>query len=399
MRWIRFAQRRAVQQRRRHQHARARHRLPRRDGLDRRSGRLDVRREQAERAPLPVRAPAPAVGRQHRLGHRPGGARSPASPASAAPLGGTGQGNAGFDFKQNITQVIDNFTYIRAAHSYKFGFDWQHIYDERTAAPQFALHLPVDRGVPGARRAARARSATRTMTQITGDLGVRHGHEHLTARSCRTTGRSRRPSRCSTASATTCTATRRASRTRRSPQTRSFNIDRTTSGPRVGVAWSVDRRRRCCARSTGIMYDQADSRRLRAGAAAVRVAAGAALHVQRHAPPARRAFPASGVGTGTLGEQSPWAVDPDFQVAHTWQANAQLERAFGSDFTGVGRLHVREGRRTCRSSPTSTSINPIGTLADGRPIYARGVNARRVWIRASITSTRCSRSATRRSSR
>src|SRR5207244_1317445 len=29
------------------------------------------------------------------------------------PWAGTGQGNAGFDFKQNITQAIDNFTYIR----------------------------------------------------------------------------------------------------------------------------------------------------------------------------------------------------------------------------------------------------------------------------------------------
>src|SRR5581483_9831404 len=45
-----------------------------------------------------------------------------------APLSGTGQGSAGFDFKQNMTQVVDNFTYIRAAHSYKFGVDVQHIY-------------------------------------------------------------------------------------------------------------------------------------------------------------------------------------------------------------------------------------------------------------------------------
>ena len=45
------------------------------------------------------------------------------------PYSGTGQGNAGFDFKQNITQVIDNFTYIRAAHAYKFGVDFQRIHD------------------------------------------------------------------------------------------------------------------------------------------------------------------------------------------------------------------------------------------------------------------------------
>jgi Carboxypeptidase regulatory-like domain len=32
-------------------------------------------------------------------------------------LSGTGQGSAGFDFQQDITQVVDNFTYIRGAHS------------------------------------------------------------------------------------------------------------------------------------------------------------------------------------------------------------------------------------------------------------------------------------------
>ena len=42
---------------RRHDDARARHRLPRRDGLDRRPAGLDLGIEQAERVPLPVRAP------------------------------------------------------------------------------------------------------------------------------------------------------------------------------------------------------------------------------------------------------------------------------------------------------------------------------------------------------
>src|SRR5262245_38874413 len=68
-----------------------------------------------------------------------------ASPAVAfgGPWSATGQGNAGFDFKQDITQFVDNFTYIRSAHSYKFGFDYQHIKDERTAAPQFVYTFPT----------------------------------------------------------------------------------------------------------------------------------------------------------------------------------------------------------------------------------------------------------------
>ena len=45
--------------------------------------------------------------------------------------------------------MIDNFTYIRAAHSYKFGVDWQHIHDERIAAPQFLYTFPTIAVVSG----------------------------------------------------------------------------------------------------------------------------------------------------------------------------------------------------------------------------------------------------------
>ena len=97
--------------------------------------------------------------------------------------------------------------------------------------------------------------------------------------------------------------------------------------------------------------------------------------------------------------QSPWAVDPDFEVAHTWQTNVQVERALGRDFTAsVGVMYAKGGQL-----PVVTDvnlINPIGTLADGRPIYSTTVergDARS--IRASTTSTKCSRSATRPSSR
>src|SRR6185295_14789750 len=87
-----------------------------------------------------------------------------------APLSGTGQGNAGFDFKQNISQVIDNFTYIRSSHSYKFGFDWQHIYDERTNAPQFVFNFPSVAAFLAAKNGT-APFGYSTMTQITGNLG------------------------------------------------------------------------------------------------------------------------------------------------------------------------------------------------------------------------------------
>ena len=78
------------------------------------------------------------------------------------PWSGTGQGNAGFDFKQDITQAIDNFTYIRGAHSYKMGFDYQHIYDARTSAPQFLYTFAtVDAYNAATSRRRRRRSAIR----------------------------------------------------------------------------------------------------------------------------------------------------------------------------------------------------------------------------------------------
>ena len=116
-------------------------------------------------------------------------------------------------------------------------------------------------------------------------------------------------------------------------QTHEFNIDKNNFGPRVGVAWSIDAQDGA-ARQHRHHVRPADSRRLRAGAAAV---------ADRRARRSTRfsgtsagapAFP-NGASTGTLAQQSPWAIDPDFEVAHTWQANAQLERAFGRDLTAT----------------------------------------------------------------
>jgi len=83
--------------------------------------------------------------------------------------------------------------------------------------------------------------------------------------------------------------------------------------------------------------------------------------------------PAS-VATGTLSQQSPWAVDPSFQVGHTWQSNAQLERAFGRDVTASIGVMYAKGSQLAVVSDVNL-INPIGTLADGRPIYSTTVSA------------------------
>ena len=85
------------------------------------------------------------------------------------------------------------------------------------------------------------------------------------------------------------------------------------------------------------------------------------------------AFP-GGASTGTLAVQSPWAIDPSFEVAHTWQANAQLERAIGRDLTANLSVMYAKGSQL----PVVTNINPInpiGSLADGRPIFSTTASA------------------------
>src|SRR5207245_2618929 len=124
--------------------------------------------------------------------------------------------------------------------------------------------------------------------------------------------------------------------------------------------------------STGVMYDQP----ILGGyeqALQLSGAPRAPIYSFSGTAPGAPAFPGT-VSTGTLTVQSPWAVDPAFQVARTWQSNAQVERSFGRDFTAsVGVVYAKGSEL-----PVVTDvnvINPVGTLADGRPIYNTATNA------------------------
>jgi Carboxypeptidase regulatory-like domain/TonB dependent receptor-like, beta-barrel len=285
------------------------------------------------------------------------------------PWSATGQGNAGFDFKQNISQVIDNFTIVHGDHSVKFGFDVQHIYDERTAAPQFVYTFSTVTAYLAAKSGANPFGYT-TMQQLTGDrtfnmstnvmsffvqddwqvrpsvkmlYGLRYDLYKYPA------GLANAPL----------------------AQTQSFNIDTNNFGPRVGVAWTLNPDTVLRA-STGIMYDQPI---LGGYEQALQLSGSPKAPVYTFSPtsPGAPAFP-NGAGTGTLAQQSPWAIDPAFQVAHTWQSNIQVEHSFRRDLSVSAGFMYAKGSQL----PVVTDvnlINPIGVLGDGRPIYSTAVNA------------------------
>jgi carboxypeptidase family protein/TonB-dependent receptor-like protein len=285
------------------------------------------------------------------------------------PWSATGQGNAGFDFKQNITQATDNFTYIRAAHSYKFGFDWQHIYDERTAAPQFIYTFPTVASYLAAKSGANLFGYT-NMSEITGNLSFNMSTDVFStfvqddwqiAPTVKILYGVRYDLYKYPAGIADAPLT----------QSHEFNIDKNNFGPRVGVAWSVDAQSVVRA-STGIMFDQP-------------ILGGYEQALQLSGSPrsptytlsgtsaGAPAFP-NGITGGTLTQQSPWAIDPAFEVAHTWQSNVQYERALGRDFTvSISGMYAKGNQL-----PVVTNINPInpiGQLGDGRPIFSTTASA------------------------
>jgi hypothetical protein len=286
-----------------------------------------------------------------------------------SPLSGTGQGNAGFDFKQNITQVVDNFTYIRGNHSYKTGIDFQHIYDGRISAPQFVYTFKTLNDYLSAKSGANL-LAYDTMSQITGDLGFNMSTNVFSTFvqddwQLRPTVKVlyglrydlyKYPSGIADAPLA---------------QTHSFNTDRNNFGPRVGVAWAINSSTVLRA-STGLMYDQPI---LGGYEQALQLSGSPRAPVYSFSPTTAGAptFP-NGVSSGTISQQSPWAVSQDFQVARTWQSSAQLERAIGRDFTASIAVMYANGDQLPVVNDINL-INPVGMLADGRPIYNTAVSA------------------------
>ena len=287
-----------------------------------------------------------------------------------SPLSGTGQGNAGFDFKQNITQVIDNFTYIRAAHSYKFGIDFQTVHDERTAAPQFLYTFPSIATYLAAKNGTN-RLGYSSMTQITGDLGFAMDTKLMSlfvqddwqvAPKVKVLYGVRYdlynyPSGLASAPLVS---------------TQSFNIDKNNFGPRVGVAWSMDDKTVLRA-STGLMYDQPI---LGGYEQALQLSGSpkAPAYTFTPASAGAPAYPNPVSTSGTLAVQSPWAVDPNFVVARTFQTNIQVERSLGRDYTASAGFIYANGDNL----PVVTDVNLIATsatLSDGRPIYSGTVGA------------------------
>jgi hypothetical protein len=289
------------------------------------------------------------------------------------PFGTTGQGGAGFDFKQNITQVINNTTLLRGSHSYKAGIDAQFVHDERTSAPLQSYTFPTIASYQAASTGANpfgystfsqafGELAFDMNTQIYGafvqddwqltpDIKLLYGVRYDLYKA--PDGVENAPFE----------------------NNRSFGTDTNNFGPRAGVAWTLNPRTVVRA-STGIMYDQPI---LIAYENALQFSGSPRTFTVSVSPTSAGApaFPSNLSNTPPgfqLPIQSIATIDPDFQIARTWQTNVQVERAIGNDYS-VTLGYVFSKINDLPVIGDINLINPTGTLPDGRPVYSTAVSA------------------------
>ena len=92
------------------------------------------------------------------------------------------------------------------------------------------------------------------------------------------------------------------------------------------------------------------------------------------APAGAPAYPSTTFGAATTGTQSITTITPNFKNAHTFNASLQISREItNNDAISIGYVYTT-GRQLVYLYDMNL-INPIGTLADGRPVWSKSVNA------------------------
>ena len=238
--------------------------------------------------------------------------------------------DAGFGFTEGIFSVTDNFTYLRANHSYKFGGSVQSIHDTRTQT-QFQLYtFPSVDAYLSAKGGATPTSYTsfaqyfgqpsyeydtRTHAfyvqddwRLTSDIKLLYGLRYDTYTP---------PAGVAGAPLVSSQA---------------FPTDRNNFQPRVGVVYTLGAERRTVVRAnSGLMYDQP----INAMFEQAIVNDGTAFRASATFQPGQAgapAFPNVLAGGSGIASNTAWTVNPAFQIARMWQNNIEIERGLSADY-------------------------------------------------------------------
>ena len=283
----------------------------------------------------------------------------------------TGIGN---DFEQRNTQVVNNVTALRGAHSFKAGVNLQWIHDERGTALPVRYTFPSVQAYLDAKSGVNPRSYTTfqqtlgnpdfTMDnstvawfiqddwKLTSTLKLLYGIRHdLYLYDKGIPG---------------------------SPYSETFNRDTNNIAPRAGIAWTIDDRNVIRA-SSGLNYDQPLLAIIERAYNSSGLAARTTSFSLNPASPFAPAFP-NNLGalppTVTQVGSTVEGMADDFVTAKTWQNNVTWERQLGANYgLSIGVRHSRGYKLPVITDVNLVGVTPVRVLEDGRGVYSSAVNA------------------------
>lgn len=294
--------------------------------------------------------------------------------SGVAAFGGAiaGDADAGFAFTQDVFQVNNNTTWLRGNHSYKAGLDIQHVADGRTRTASQLYTFPNIAAYQAAVNGTNP-LGYQSFTQYFGETNLSYS-SNLYGIYVQDDWRISDRFKVLYGVRYDVYDVPGADPNAPFDSSRDFTIDKNNFAPRLGAVWTLGEDRRSVVRAnTGVMYDQpllAMYEQSLINDGSNRRAAASFQPSQSGAP----AFP-NVLSTGAGAQPNTLTtVASDFRTARNWQNNVQFERQLGSAYAvSVGTSYVRG-----YLLPVITNINPInpiGTLADGRPVFSTAVNA------------------------
>jgi len=279
------------------------------------------------------------------------------------------------DFEEEIFQIVDSFTLYRGNHSFKFGGSIEFIGDYRESPIFTEYTFASTDAYLAAQSGANPRGYT-TFRQVIGDPAIDY--------SSRFYGLYFQDDWSVTPSFKLLFGVRydlfdvpAAVPFAANPFSNDFTIDKNNLAPRVGFAWDISGQgQTVLSAHTGIMYDSPlldiyrDAVQLNGDPRLFDVRLNATSAGAPAFPETLSDVPSS----FTLPVQSIRTVSPDYRSNYTWQSTVQVRHALSNDLS----FEVAYVNSTGRGLPVQVDvnlINPVGQLADGRPIFATAVSA------------------------
>ncbi len=287
-----------------------------------------------------------------------------------SPIGGNAA--AGFGFTEGNFQILDNFTYLRADHSYKFGFNANFVHDSRTQTQIQLYTFPSIDAYLAAKSGANPK-AYNTFAQFFGDPSYKYKTQ-MYAFFVQDDWRLSSDFKVLYGVRYDVYTPPNGIADAPLASSQDFPTDRSNWQPRAGFVWTLGAKKRAVVRgNSGLMYDQP----LNAIYEQALVNNGTTTRGNVTFSPTTAGAPSfpNVVSSGTpIPSNTAWTVDPDFKIARMWQNNLQYEHQLGNAYSVSVGVSYTKGNNL----PVVTNINlinPVGTLADGRPIFSTAQSA------------------------